>query len=149
MTSATTSTTTTTTIHAKSATHAHARSTVTQWTISGVGMARILYGGILLLALPANGFAAGTGFATAAVATTGVEFVIQGIATTALANVLTRSYIAVTISVALDALVTVLAMVLLAAGWNQLTAAGGLAVLGAVAVATISAVIVALTSTSA
>ncbi|WP_433606468.1 hypothetical protein [Prescottella agglutinans] len=142
-----TSTTPITTLHAYSATREQAYSTGAEWTISCVGVARILYG-ILPLALLANGFAAGTAVATAALATIGVEFVIQGVATTALTRVLTNSYPAVTVSVALDALVTVLAMVLLAAGWNQLTAAAGLVVLGAVAVATLSAVIVALTSTS-
>ncbi|GAB2660551.1 hypothetical protein GCM10027068_45760 [Prescottella soli] len=129
-----------------SATHDRTRWTVTRWTISGVGIARILYG-ILPLALLANGFGAGTGIATAVLATIGVGFVIQGIAVTALAKVFTNSDTAVIISVVLDALVTVLAIVLMVAGWNQLTAAAGLVVLGAVAVATISAVIVAMTST--
>lgn len=142
-----TSTTPVTTMRAYSATREQAHSSGAEWTISCVGIARILYG-ILPLALLANGFAAGTAVATAALATIGVEFVIQGIATTALTRTLTDSGIAVIISVALDALVTVLAMVLLAAGWNQVTAAAGLVVLGAVAVATISAVVVALTSTS-
>ncbi|WP_114718910.1 hypothetical protein [Rhodococcus sp. AG1013] len=128
------------------ATHDQARQTVTRWTISGVGIARILYG-ILPLALLANGFAAGTGIATAVLATIGVGFVIQGIAMTALARALTDIDAAVIISVVLDALVAVVAIVLMVAGWNQLTAAAGLVVLGAMAVATISAVIVTMTST--
>lgn len=128
------------------ATHDQTRQTVTRWTISGVGIARILYG-ILPLALLANGFAAGTGIATAVLATIGVGFVIQGIAMTALARALTDIDAAVIISVVLDALVAVVALVLMVAGWNQLTAAAGLVVLGAMAAATVSAVIVTMTST--
>lgn len=128
------------------ATHDQTRQTVTRWTISGVGIARILYG-ILPLALLANGFAAGTGIATAVLATIGVGFVIQGIAMTALARALTDIDAAVIISVVLDALVAVVALVLIVAGWNQLTAAAGLVVLGAMAAATVSAVIVTMTST--
>ena len=125
-------------------THDQAGSTVAGWTISGVGIVRILYGGIVVLAL-ARGFEAGTGYATAALATIGVWFVIQGIVTTALAGVLTNSYTAVTISVALDALGTILGIMVMVAGWNQLTAAAGTVVLGAVAVAALSAVVVAMT----
>lgn len=128
------------------ATHDQTRWTGTRWTISGVGIARILYG-ILPLALLANGFAAGTGIATTVLAIIGVGFVVQGIAMTALAGVLTNDDAAVITSVALDALVTVLVIVLMVAGWNDLTAAAGLVVLGAVVAAAISAVIVAMTST--
>lgn len=135
-----------TTMHAGSATHAHTRSTATGWTISGVGFARILYGA-LPLALLANGFAAGTGLATPALTTLGIVFVIHGIAITALAGVLTDSDKAAAVEVTLDALVAAGAVVLLTAGWNHFTAEAGLIVLGAVAVAALSAVVVALTVT--
>jgi len=128
------------------ATHDRTRWTVARSTISSVGIARILYG-ILPLALLANGFATGTGIATAVLATIGVGFVVQGIAMTALARMLTDVDAAVIISVALDALVTVLAISFMVAGWNDLTSAAGLLVLGAVVLAAVSAVVVAMTST--
>ncbi|RVW08195.1 hypothetical protein EGT67_17465 [Prescottella agglutinans] len=128
------------------ATHVRTRWTVARWAISSVGIARVLYG-ILPLALLANGFEAGTGIATAVLATIGVGFVVQGAAMTALARMLSDIDAAVIISVALDALVTVLAISSMVAGWNDLTAAAGLVVLGAVVLAGVSAVIVAMTST--
>lgn len=112
------------------------------WAIRGMGAVRALYGAVAFGSL-ALASTVGTGVAAVAFAAVGLVTVLLGVATVALAEPLRRNDSAVLAAVIADAAVVLLGTALLLGAWDRFTVSAAAVQLGAVAIAGVSAVVVA------